>query len=310
MVYGNASERSATGVAFTHDPSTGERRFFGEYLDNAQGEDVVSGTSIPRSLIELEGSMPDVYRELAGHATKLESHYRTALDIEFTVERGKLWILQARPTKPAPAAALRIALDFVDEGVIDAEQAVLRVSPDQVSQLLRSSPDVAGLDVVARGLAASPGVVTGRAMLSADAVDAAAGTPAILLRVETNARDVQAMQSAAAIVTAKGGLTCHAAIVARALGRPCVVGAAEIRVDEARGEFSSRGRTFPEGELLTVDGAAGTIMVGGAEESSEPAVEGLDRFMAWVDAVVSDDKDSSPMSRLERAQVKLRERDS
>jgi pyruvate, orthophosphate dikinase len=315
MVFGNRGTRSATGVAFTRDPSTGERRFFGEYLPRAQGEDVVSGTRIPlpingggdpsRTLAE---TMPEVHDELERVSKLLEGEYREIQDVEFTVEEGKLWLLQTRAGAPSAEAAVRIAVDMVDEGMIDPDEAIRRVTPDQMERLLRPRlEDNAGSAAFARGLAASPGIATGVVSMSAEDAERrhAAGESVVLVRQDTSTNDVRGIQASVAVLTAQGGLTCHAAIVARALGKPCVVGAAELRVDYQQGEFSARGKTLCAGDLITVDGTTGTVMEGAPPTIEPSRVLGLKRLLEWVDERVEGEAPTEIVERLQAAQAQL-----
>jgi pyruvate,orthophosphate dikinase len=246
MVFGNMGETSATGVAFTRDPSTGEAAFYGEYLINAQGEDVVAGIRTPQYLTRaareragarapsMEETLPEVYGQLAEVFGTLERHYRDMQDIEFTVERGKLWMLQTRAGKRTAKAALKIAVDLADEGLIDREEAVLRVDPAALDQLLHPTLDPAApRNVIAKGLPASPGAASGRAVFDADTAEkwAEQGEKVILVRIETSPEDIHGMHAAQGILTARGGMTSHAAVVARGMGRPCVSGAGSLAID-------------------------------------------------------------------------------
>ena len=240
MVFGNMGEDSGTGVAFTRDPSTGERRFFGEFLLNAQGEDVVAGIRTPVPIAEMAERMPAAYRELIEVQSRLEKHFREMQDLEFTVERGRLYLLQTRTGKRTAAAAVRIAVDMVDEGLITEREAVLRVDPKQLDQLLHPRLDPnARVTVLATGLPASPGAAAGRVVFDPDeaAELGAKGEPVILVRRETSPDDFHGMVAAKAIVTARGGMTSHAAVVARGMGKCCVVGARDIHIDLERGEM-------------------------------------------------------------------------
>lgn len=298
MVFGNLGETSATGVAFTRDPSTGEKSFYGEFLINAQGEDVVAGIRTPAPISRaradelgsddapLEEAMPAVYKELIGVAEKLEAHYRDMQDLEFTVEDGRLYMLQTRTGKRTAAAALKIAIDMAREGVLTHEEAVLRLEPSQLDQLLH--PAIASdavRDVVVRGLPASPGAAVGKVVFDSDvaAKMADAGEDVILVRVETSPEDIHGMHASRAIVTARGGMTSHAAVVARGMGRPCVCGAGGLVIDTEAGEFRFAGRAIKEGDVITVDGAAGEVLAG-AVKMTKPDLSGdFGHLMAWAD---------------------------
>ena len=299
MVFGNMGETSATGVAFTRDPSTGEPVFYGEYLINAQGEDVVAGIRNPKSLtkaarermkesgLSLEEAMPDAFAQLVAVYKKLERHYRDMQDIEFTIERGVLWMLQTRNGKRTAKAALRIAVDLANDGLISQEEAVMRVDPAALEQLLHPAiaPDYPR-DVLCTGLPASPGAAFGKVVFSsASAVEMAKrGEAVILVRDETSPEDIQGMHAAKAIVTARGGMTSHAAVVARGMGRPCVCGASEIRFDPGHASISIRGRVVKEGEIVTVDGAKGQVLAGAAD-MAQPELSGdFEVLMGWADS--------------------------
>jgi pyruvate,orthophosphate dikinase len=300
MVFGNMGETSATGVAFTRNPSTGEARLYGEFLINAQGEDVVAGIRTPQSLTRagreemgetkpsMEEAMPEVFAEFVDVVGRLESHYRDMQDIEFTVEQGRLWMLQTRNGKRTAKSALKIAVDLAAEGVISQEEAVSRVEPSALDQLLHPTLDPkAERKVVAAGLPASPGAATGKVVFDADEAErlAGLGEAVILVREETSPEDIHGMHAARGIVTARGGMTSHAAVVARGMGRPCVSGAGEIHIDEKSQTFSARGRTFRAGEVITIDGSKGEVMEG-AVPMIEPELTGdFQTLMAWADKV-------------------------
>ena len=298
MVFGNMGPTSATGVAFTRDPSTGEKIFYGEFLKNAQGEDVVAGIRTPQPILKarreamggsepsLEEAMPEVFAQLSDVAKRLESHYRDMQDIEFTVERGDLFMLQTRNGKRTAAAALKIAVDMQAEGLISEEEAILRVEPSQLDQLLHPTiaPD-ARRDVFCAGLPASPGAAVGKIVFDSDkaAQLAGAGEAVILVRVETSPEDIHGMHAAKGIVTTRGGMTSHAAVVARGMGRPCVCGVGELQIDVKAGVIRARGRTLKEGDLLTIDGAKGQVLVG-AVEMRQPDLSGdFAALMTWAD---------------------------
>ena len=298
MVFGNMGDTSATGVAFTRNPSTGEKLFYGEFLVNAQGEDVVAGIRTPAPISRAHGAsvnseetpleveMPEVYAQLVGVAERLEAHYRDMQDIEFTVEQGTLYMLQTRNGKRTAEAALKIAVDMAREDLITQDEAVLRVEPSQLDQLLHPtiSPD-ARRDRIVKGLPASPGAAVGKVVFDADTAKdmADAGEDVILVRIETSPEDIHGMHAARAIVTARGGMTSHAAVVARGMGRPCVCGAGELSIDENMGVFRVHGREVKAGEIITVDGAVGEVLMG-AVDMIKPDLSGdFGDLMAWAD---------------------------
>ncbi|HEX6860120.1 MAG TPA: pyruvate, phosphate dikinase [Caulobacteraceae bacterium] len=299
MVFGNMGETSATGVAFTRNPSTGEKRLYGEFLINAQGEDVVAGIRTPQSLTKvareemgdktpsMEEAMPKVFAEFRDVVEKLETHYRDMQDIEFTVEQGRLWMLQTRSGKRTAKAALKVAVDMAGEGVISRDEAVQRVDPSSLDQLLHPTIDPAAhRDVIANGLPASPGAATGKVVFDADEAErmGAAGEAVILVRDETSPEDIHGMHAARGIITARGGMTSHAAVVARGMGRPCVSGAGEIAIFEHEGVFRVRGREFRAGEIITIDGSKGEVLAGSVK-MIEPELSGdFAHLMEWADA--------------------------
>src|SRR4249920_27750 len=269
MVFGNMGDDSGTGVAFTRDPNTGEKVLYGEYLTNAQGEDVVAGIRTAPKIAQMATDMPAVYSEFVRIGEQLEKHYRDVQDLEFTIERGRLYMLQTRSAKRTAAAAVRIAVDMVDEGTITKEEAIARIEPAHVDQLLRDQFDPTGLAAatrVAKGLNASPGAAVGRAVFSADtAVEwVGRGEQVVLVRVETSPDDFHGMAVAQGILTARGGATSHAAVVARQIGKPCVAGCAELVVDYATGtaRSSQTGAAFAEGDWISVDGSTGEVYAG------------------------------------------------
>ena len=300
MVFGNMGETSATGVAFTRNPSTGEARLYGEFLINAQGEDVVAGIRTPQSLTKagreemgetapsMEEAMPVVFGEFVEVIGRLESHYRDMQDIEFTVEQGRLWMLQTRNGKRTARSALKIAVDLAAEGVISQEEAISRVEPSALDQLLHPTLDPkASRTVVASGLPASPGAATGRIVFDADEAERLSqlGDAVILVREETSPEDIHGMHAARGIVTARGGMTSHAAVVARGMGRPCVCGINELSIDDRAGTFTARGRTFRAGDIITIDGSKGEVL-DGAVAMIEPELTGdFQTLMAWADKV-------------------------
>ncbi|MDO8911378.1 MAG: pyruvate, phosphate dikinase [Phenylobacterium sp.] len=300
MVFGNMGDSSATGVAFTRNPSTGEARLYGEFLINAQGEDVVAGIRTPQALTRaareemgekspsMEEALPDVFKEFKSVVEKLEQHYRDMQDIEFTVEKGRLYMLQTRNGKRTAKAALKVAVDLANEGLITKEEAVMRIEPGSLDQLLHPTIDPASpRDVITSGLPASPGAATGKVVFDADEAEkmAAAGESVILVREETSPEDIHGMHAAKAILTARGGMTSHAAVVARGMGRPCVSGASELYIDDAAQTFRARNRTFKAGDIITIDGSKGEVL-SGAVQMIEPELTGdFAALMVWADAI-------------------------
>jgi pyruvate, orthophosphate dikinase len=300
MVFGNMGDTSATGVAFTRDPSTGERAYYGEFLINAQGEDVVAGIRTPQYLTRaareaagakpasMEEAMPEVYGELARVFDLLERHYRDMQDIEFTVEKAKLWMLQTRSGKRTAKAALKIAVDMANEGLISEDEAVARVDPSALDQLLHPTLDPdAPRDVLTKGLPASPGAASGKVVFDADTAErqTAAGEDVILVRVETSPEDIHGMHAAKGILTARGGMTSHAAVVARGMGRPCVSGAGTLSIKAAERVMRVGDREVREGDVLTIDGATGEVMLG-AVATIQPELAGdFGTLMVWADKV-------------------------
>ncbi len=289
MVFGNMGDDSGTGVAFTRDPNTGERVLFGEYLRNAQGEDVVAGIRTPERILDLERSQPKIYAQFVEIAQRLERHYRDVQDLEFTVERGTLYMLQTRSAKRSAEAAVRIALDLVDEGLIDRRTAIARVDARALDQLFHARIDPAEhFDVAAKGLNASPGAATGRAVFTADDAVAWAqrGEDVVLVRVETTPDDVHGMIAARGVLTAKGGATSHAAVVARGMGKPCVAGCEALEIDRRSKRASLDGVAFGEGDWITIDGTTGNVAVGKLRLIPPPAKlpERLATLLSWADA--------------------------
>jgi pyruvate, orthophosphate dikinase len=287
MVYGNMGNDSGTGVAFTRNPSTGEHRFFGEFLVNAQGEDVVAGIRTPLSISEMANRLPAAYEQLLEVQARLERHYREMQDLEFTVERGRLYLLQTRTGKRTAAAAVKVAVDMVREGLIAEHEAVQRVDPRQLDQLLHPmlDPD-AEVQLICSGLPASPGAATGRIVFDPDVAEqrAAAGDPVILVREETSPDDFHGMVAAEAVVTARGGMTSHAAVVARGMGKCCVVGATALSVDHAAGHCTAHGTTLAEGDWITVDGTTGRILLGKVPTVEPELGDDFHQVMVWADA--------------------------
>ena len=288
MVFGNMGQTSGTGVAFTRDPNTGERQLFGEYLLNAQGEDVVAGVRTPEAIATLETSMPEAFAEFEKYATRLEQHYREMQDLEFTIEAGKLYMLQTRAGKRSPAAAVKIAVDLVREGVIDKTTAVQRVEPEQVGAVLHPRVDPSYAEPpIATGLNASPGAAHGRVVFTADeaASLADAGQAVILVRPETSPDDFHGMAASAAILTARGGATSHAAIVARQLGIPAVVGCDALRLDLNSGQFTAHGVTVRAGDVITVDGTGGAVLAGAPPLIPGSITPELEVLLGWADEI-------------------------
>ena len=302
MVFGNMGQDCATGVAFTRDPSTGENAFYGEYLVNAQGEDVVAGIRTPQNLTvqgkqkngsdlpAMEEVMPEVFGHLCGVRDRLEAHYKEMQDIEFTVQSGTLYMLQTRTGKRTAAAALKIATEMVEEGLIDQAEAVRRVDPAALDQLLHPTLDPsAERKVIAKGLPASPGAASGQVVFSADRAEALGqeGRKVILCRVETSPEDIHGMHAAQGILTTRGGMTSHAAVVARGMGRPCVAGAGELRIDYQTGKMRVRDIEISEGDIVTLDGATGEVMQGEVATIQPELTGDFAKLMAWADGIRS-----------------------
>lgn len=298
MVFGNMGDTSATGVAFTRNPSTGEKQLYGEFLVNAQGEDVVAGIRTPQNITEaariaagsdkpsLQKLMPDAFQAFVSISDRLEKHYRDMQDLEFTIERGKLWMLQTRSGKRTAKAALKIAVDMARDGLISKEEAVARIDPASLDQLLHPTIDPkAARDIIGVGLPASPGAATGEVVFSSnDAEEAKAqGRKAILVRIETSPEDIHGMHAAEGILTTRGGMTSHAAVVARGMGKPCVSGAGSLRVDYKAGTLMAMGSTFRKGDIITIDGGNGQVLKG-AVPMLQPELSGdFAAIMEWAD---------------------------
>jgi len=298
MVFGNMGNDCATGVAFTRDPSTGENKFFGEYLINAQGEDVVAGSRTPRYITKkakedagakedsMEEIMPKIFKELKNIFTKLEKHYRDMQDIEFTVENNKLWMLQTRTGKRTAKAAIKIAVDMVKEKLISKKEAILRIDPSTLDTLLHPTLDEkAEKKVIAKGLPASPGAASGKVVFTADEAEKMNNQKedSILVRVETSPEDIHGMHAAKGILTARGGMTSHAAVVARGMGRPCVSGSGEINIDYESKEFKAGNLTIKEGDVITIDGGTGRV-IQGSVPTVKPDISGyFSTIMKWAD---------------------------
>jgi len=289
MVFGNMGDTSGTGVAFTRNAATGEKMIFGEYLINAQGEDVVAGVRTPKPIATLEKDMPDVYVEFMNIANKLEQHYKDMQDMEFTIEKGKLYFLQTRNGKRTANAALKIAVDMVDEGLLTTDEALLRVEPKQLDQLLHPAFDQNALKAaksLGKGLPASPGAGAGKVYFTAEDAKAAAdaGERVVLVRLETSPEDIEGMAAAEGILTVRGGMTSHAAVVARGMGRCCVSGCESIKMNEELKEFTLGGVTFHEGDYISLDGSTGNIY-GEDIPTVKPEISGnFAKFMSWADA--------------------------
>src|ERR1700692_556834 len=291
MVFGNLGDTSGTGVGFTRNPSTGAQEFYGEFLLNAQGEDVVSGVRTPVPILELEMIMPDVFRQLREITTRLEKHYRDMQDFEFTIQEGKLYMLQTRNGKRTGRAAGRGAIQMVDEGLITKEEAIFRVEPNQLYDFLvpRLDEKSTKVEVLATGLPASPGAAVGQIVFTAEEAVKKAGpgpnkNPVILVRAETTPEDIQGMEVAAGILTSRGGMTSHAAVVTRGMGKCCVAGAGDIQVDERAGQMRVKGQVFKEGDWLSLDGTTGRVIKGKLktlEASTDDA--DLQKLMSWAE---------------------------
>jgi pyruvate,orthophosphate dikinase len=285
MVFGNKGERSGTGVAFTRDPSTGESGLYGEFLADAQGEDVVSGIRTPQPLAEMQKTLPAAFEQLTDTMRRLEEHYRDMQDIEFTVEDDRLYLLQTRSAKRTAAAALKAAVDMVDEGLISREDAVARIDPGQLDQLLHPMIDPsASVDVIAQGLNASPGAASGYVVFDADeAVERSANEDVILVRWETTPDDIHGMIAAQGILTAHGGMTSHAAVVARGMGKPCVAGCEALSVDEKAKKASLNGHDLGEGDTITIDGGTGQVILGAVDLVPPHINEDFETILEWAD---------------------------
>src|SRR3990170_597836 len=288
MVFGNMGETSGTGVAFTRDPNSGERIFFGECLMNAQGEDVVAGIRTPFPIDELQKLVPAAYDELIVIYNKLEKHYKEMLDIEFTIQEGTLYMLQTRSGKRSAVAAIKIAVDMVEEGLIDKETAIMRVNPEQLDQLLHPmiDPDIK-LDVVAKGLPASPGAAVGRAVFTPEDAERMVreGERCVLIRMETSPEDIGGMHAAEGILTSRGGMTSHAAVVARGMGKPCVVGCSDIQVREKEKVLRVNDYVIREGDSITINGSTGEVIIGEVNLIKPKLSESFATMMKWVDKI-------------------------
>ncbi|TDA70195.1 MAG: pyruvate, phosphate dikinase [Clostridia bacterium] len=288
MVFGNMGNDSGTGVAFTRNPSTGERAVYGEYLMNAQGEDVVAGIRTPKQIAALRGEQPEIYRQFMEVCQTLEKHYRDLQDVEFTVEKGRLWMLQTRSGKRTARAAVKVAVDMVEEGLITKKEALMRVHPDQISQLLHRGVDPnAKLEVIATGLPASPGAASGRVVFSADAAEELGnkGEAVILVRTETTPDDIHGIVAAQGVLTSRGGMTSHAAVVARGMGKPCVCGCEPIKIDYGAQVFRVNGLEVRRGDVISIDGATGQVIMGEVPLVEPELGAEFQELLAWADEV-------------------------
>jgi len=287
MVFGNMGQNSGTGVAFTRNPATGEDKFYGEYLINAQGEDVVAGIRTPQAISKLEQEMPEIYKQLIGIRNKLEDHYRDMQDVEFTIQEGKLYMLQTRTGKRTAAAALKAAVDMLKQGLIDKKTAITRVEPQMLDQLLHKQLDIKAkkdAELIAKGLPASPGAALGKVVFDADtAVEEAKNGNVILVRTETSPEDIQGMAAAQGILTARGGMTSHAAVVARGMGKCCVAGAEDIKVFENKQYFEANGKKINKSDWITLDGSTGEVFAGRIPVVDPVMGDSFKEFMSWVD---------------------------
>jgi len=287
MVFGNMGNDSGTGVGFTRNPSTGEKEFYGEYLINAQGEDVVAGIRTPKPISELEKEMPEVYKQLREITDRLERHYRDVQDFEFTIERGKLYMLQTRTGKRTPLAAVKIAVDMVKEGLITKEEAIMRVEPSQIDQLLHPIIDPkAKVEPIAKGLPASPGAASGKIVFTADKAEGLGKTESVILvREETSPDDIHGMNAAKGILTSRGGMTSHAAVVARGMGKPCVVGCGAIQIDEEKEVMKIKDVELKEGDWITIDGGTGNVIVGKVPTIEAGITGEFKTIIEWADEI-------------------------
>lgn len=290
MVFGNMGETSGTGVAFTRNPSTGEKKLYGEYLINAQGEDVVAGVRTPNPIAQLENDMPEVYKEFTEIATKLENHYRDMQDMEYTIEEGKLYMLQTRNGKRTAASAIKIAVDLVNEGMLTKEEAILKVEPKQLDSLLHPTfvqDELKKADVFVKGLAASPGAACGKVYFTAeDCVEAVQrGEKVVLVRLETSPEDIEGMDAAEGILTSRGGMTSHAAVVARGMGTCCVAGCGDVKVDYDNSCFYVNDTKVSEGDYISLDGSTGNVYLGQIPTEEAKLAGDFETFMGWADEI-------------------------
>ena len=288
MVFGNMGENSGTGVAFTRNPATGENKIFGEYLINAQGEDVVAGIRTPETIDKLEREMPEIYKQFTDICHTLEKHYKDMQDMEFTIERGKFYMLQTRNGKRTSKAAINIAVDLVEEGLITKEEAILRIDPKSIDQLLHKTFSKEGVEnakEIGEGLAASPGAASGKVFFDCKSIKENGG--GILVRLETSPEDIEGMNIADGILTIRGGMTSHAAVVARGMGKCCVCGCSELTIYEERKELESRGVVIKEGEFISLDGSTGKVYLGEIPKTEIELTGAFEKFISWVDEVRS-----------------------
>lgn len=288
MVFGNMGQDSASGVAFTRNPATGEKKYYGEYLRNSQGEDVVAGIRTPRDIKEIEEDMPEIYRELEDVFVKLERHYKDVQDVEFTIQEGKLYMLQTRTGKRTAKAAVKIAVDMVEESLITKEEAIQRIEPEQLDQLLHPSFDPeAEREVIASGLNASPGAATGKVVFTSDQAERLAedGEKLILVRTETSPDDIHGLEAAKGVLTSRGGMTSHAAIVARGMGKPAVVGTEKINIDYSDKLFTINEKVVKQGDWISIDGTTGEVMLGQIPMVEPKMDENFQKILGWADQV-------------------------
>ena len=288
MVYGNMGDDCATGVAFTRDPSTGKKQLYGEFLVNAQGEDVVAGIRTPEPVAKMKRILPKAFNEFQAVCKQLEKHYKDMQDLEFTIQQGHLWMLQTRSGKRTAAAAVKIAVDMVNERLINRKEALLRVDPSDLDQLLHPTFDTAKkTDPIAKGLPASPGAASGKIVFSADEAEAqtAKGEQVILVRIETSPEDIGGMHAASGILTARGGMTSHAAVVARGMGKCCVAGCGDIQIDYRKDLFTANGKTVKKGDWISLDGSSGEVMLGQVPTREAKFTREFSTLMKWADQV-------------------------
>jgi pyruvate,orthophosphate dikinase len=288
MVFGNMGEDSGTGVGFTRNPSTGDKEYYGEYLLNAQGEDVVAGIRTPLPLSNLKNDLPEVYEELIKIVTLLEKHYRDVQDYEFTIEKGKLYLLQTRTGKRTAQAALKIAVDMVEEGIITKEEAILRVEPNQLNQLLHRRIDPkAKVEVIARGLPASPGAAYGKVVFTADEAEELGkeGEKVILVRTETTPDDIHGMVEAQGVLTSRGGMTSHAAVVARGMGKACVAGCSVLNINARKEKISVSDISLKKDDFITIDGGTGEVFLGKVPTIEPKMSKEFDTLLSWANKI-------------------------
>ncbi len=286
MVFGNRGEKSGTGVLFTRDPSTGEKKLYGEFLMNAQGEDVVAGIRTPLPLDQMKEELPKIYNEIEEFAQRLEKHYKDIQDVEFTIEEGRLFILKTRNGERTAAAAIKIAVDLVEEGVLTKDEAILRVPPSELEKILHKQVELGkGYEVLARGLPASPGAASGKAVFNPDLAEKLAkkGERVILIALETTPDDIHGMIAAQGLLTTRGGMTSHAAVVARGMGKPAVCGCEALRIDTDKGQFSAGNHTIKNGEYITINGSTGEVIKGDSEMKEPELTDTTEKLLKWAD---------------------------